>query len=162
MFFILKAQESFSGKAAIGMPIFLYILYNIFYASFSIPLGILSDKIGRKNIIVSGYLLFSITCLGFVFFKNFYALIILFILYGMVRAMTEGNQRAYITDLANEKIRASILGLFHTTIGVLTLISSLVAGFLWQNIKIEASFIYGSIFSFCSVFLFFILKKQLK
>jgi len=59
MFFILRAQEFFTGKLSTGIPIILYVLFNIFYALFAIPFGILSDKIGRKKAIILGYLLFS-------------------------------------------------------------------------------------------------------
>jgi len=79
MFFILRAREFFTGKLSVGAPILLYILFNVFYAAFAIPSGILSDKIGRKRVIVSGYLLFSLTSLGFAFFHSLTAFIILFI-----------------------------------------------------------------------------------
>ncbi len=162
MFFILKVQDFFTGKLAIGIPIFLYILFNIFYAGFAIPLGILSDKVGRKKVIVFGYFLFSLTCFGFVFAKSIWNFIPLFILYGIVYAVIEGNQRAYISDLAAENLRATALGVFHTTIGLCMFFSSLIAGFLWQKIAHNAAFFYGSIMSLSSVFLFFVFRKRFK
>ncbi len=153
MFFILKASESFSGKLSVGVPILLYILFSIFYAAFAIPAGNLSDKIGRKKVLLLGYSLFSLTSLGFAFFHSIILLIILFALYGVVFALVDGNQRAYVADLSG-KLKATALGTFHTTIGLITLPASLIAGFLWQTIMPSAAFIYASIISFISVLLF--------
>ncbi len=161
MFFILRAQEFFTGKLAIGVPILLYILFNIFYAVFAIPFGALSDKIGRKKVITFGYLLFSLTCLGFAFFNSLAAFIVLFALYGVVYAIVDGNQRAFVSDLSTEKLRATALGTFHTATGLVALPASLIAGFLWQ-ITPTITFIYGSILSMASVLLFLIFKNHLK
>jgi len=153
MFFILRAREFFTGKLALGIPILLYVLFNISYAALAIPFGTLSDKIGRKKVIVFGYLLFSLTSLGFVFFHSLIAFVVLFVLYGMVYAIVDGNQRAYVSDLSSGELRATALGTFHTTIGLVALPASLVAGFLWQ-ITPGITFIYGSIVSIISVALF--------
>ena len=161
MFFILRAQEFFTGKLAIGVPILLYILFNIFYAVFAIPFGALSVKIGRKKVITFGYLLFSLTCLGFAFFNSLAAFIVLFALYGVVYAIVDGNQRAFVSDLSTEKLRATALGTFHTATGLVALPASLIAGFLWQ-ITPTITFIYGSILSMASVLLFLIFKNHLK
>jgi MFS family permease len=162
MFFILKAQESFTGKLSIGMPLFLYIIFNIFYATFAIPFGTLSDKIGRKKIIVSGYLLFSLTSLGFALFNSLVAFIVLFAFYGLVYAIIDGNQRAFVSDLSSKGLRATALGTFHTIIGLTALPASLIAGFLWQNIAPHIVFIYGSLFSFISVILFISFKNYFR
>ena len=162
MFLILKAQELFTGKLAIAAPIFLYILYNIFYAIFAIPLGMLYDKIGRKKVLISGYLLFCITTLGFAFAKTLPQFIGLFILYGIFYATIEGNQRAYVADLAYKRLRATAIGTFHTITGVLTLCSSLIAGYLWKHINSDATFIFGSITSFIAIILFLIFYNILE
>jgi len=155
MFFILRAQEFFAGKLSIGVPILLYILFNIFYAVFAIPFGTLSDKIGRRKVIVFGYFLFSLISLGFAFSKTLSSLILLFALYGMVYAIIDGNQRALVSDLSSGDLRATALGAFHTTTGLMALPASLIAGFLWQ-INPGITFIYGSVVSIVSVVLFLI------
>ncbi len=161
MFFILRAQEFFTGKLSIGIPILLYVLFNIFYAVFAVPFGRLSDKIGRKKVIVFGYLLFSLTSLGFAFFNSLTAFIILFALYGIVYAIVDGNQRAYVSDLSSEELRATALGTFHTAIGLTALPASLIAGFLWQ-INPSMPFIYGAVISIISVVLFIVFRNYFR
>ena len=153
MFFILRAQEFFTGKLSVGAPILLYVLFNIFYAVFAIPFGTLSDKIGREKVIVFGYLLFSLTSLGFAFANSLTAFVILFALYGMVYAIVDGNQRAFVSDLSSGELRATAIGAFHTITGLATLPASLIAGFLWQ-INPRITFIYGTGVSIISVALF--------
>lgn len=157
MFFILRAQKFFTGKLSIGAPVLLYILFNIFYALFAVPFGRMSDKIGRRKVIVSGYLLFSLTSLGFAFFDSFAAFVILFALYGMTYAMIDGNQRAYVSDLSTVESRATALGTFHATIGLAALPAGLIAGFLWQ-INSGITFIYGAAVGIVSVILFVVFK----
>ncbi|MFC1894840.1 MFS transporter [Candidatus Dependentiae bacterium] len=162
MFLILKAQEIFTGKLAITAPIFLYVLYNIFYATFAIPLGILYDKIGKKKVLILGYLIFCLTSLGFSFAKTTSQFIGLFILYGIFYATTEGNQRAYVANLAQKRLSATAIGTFYTITGILTLSSSIIAGYIWKYISSDATFLFGSITSFISIILFLICYKTLE
>lgn len=161
MFFILKAQQLFNGRLSIGTPILLYILFNVFYALFAIPFGNLSDRIGRGKVLVLGYFLFSLTSLGFAFFNSLALFIILFALYGMVYAIIDGNQRAFVSDLSSVELRATALGAFHTVMGLAALPASLIAGVLWQ-INPGITFIYGSAVSITSVVLFVTFRKYFK
>ena len=70
MFFIIRAQHLFSGRLSVAVPILLYVLFNVFYLVLAVPFGVLSDRIGREKVIVLGYLLFSLTSLGFAFFDS--------------------------------------------------------------------------------------------
>jgi len=166
MFFILKAWDAFMPimpeKESIAIVILLYVLFNSFYALLAIPFGTLSDRIGRRKVLISGYFLFSVTCLGFTFFDSLAAFLVLFPLYGVVYAMVDGNQRAFVSDLSTEELRATALGTFHTMIGLVALPASLTAGFLWQAINPNATFIYGSVISIIAVILFIIFRNYFK
>ena len=143
MFFLRRAQEVFETNMFLSM----YIIFNIFYAIFSYPSGILSDKIGRWKVLSAGYLLFSLTSLGFIFANSKEILTLLFSLYGISFAMFDGNQRAFVSDLSDTKIRATALGIFHTLVGVTALPAGMVAGYLWKNISYSATFMYSAILS---------------
>jgi MFS family permease len=161
MFFILKAQEAFSDKFSVAMPILLYILFNIFYAGFAIPFGGLSDKIGKGKVIILGYLLFSLSSFGFAYFRSLPAFVILFILYGIAYAAIEGNQRAFVSDLASGQLKATALGAFHTTIGLMAFPASMIAGFLWQHFGSSITFIYGGTVGVLSIVLFLVFGSYL-
>lgn len=150
MFFILKAQEAFAKTFPLrysqAFPILLYILFNLVYALFSTPSGILSDKLGRRRILFLGYILFSLTCLGFMFAQSLPLFIAFFSLYGLAYAFIEANQRAYASNLLPEELRGVGLGVFHTLTGFVALPASLIAGLLWQ-VNPELTFMYGAIIS---------------
>ena len=159
MFFIRRAQLIFTGGSAIVMPVLLYVVFNIFYAAFAIPFGTLSDRFGRKKVLTSGYLLFSVVCLGFMLLNDFPSFILLFAFYGIVYAVVDGNQRAFVSDLSNRNLRATSLGAFHTTIGLTALPSGLIAGFLWDKLSYHAPFLYASIMSIAAAISMLVLIK---
>jgi len=164
MFFILKAQEAFQPlfpeKMANAIPILLYALFNTSYALLSIPTGVLSDRIGRERILMIGYFLFGLTCIGFVFSSSLISFIILFLLYGLFYAFVEGVQRAFASDMTSKELRGTALGAFHTSTGLAALPASAVAGFLW-DIHPEITFIYGAVAAFvASGMLMIIVKKE--
>jgi len=143
-FFLLRADN-------IGLALFLiplvYLVYNIVYAGFSIPIGKLSDRIGRKSILTIGFLLFGITSLGFGFMANTITIWPLFALYGLFMAVTDGVSRTYVSDLASSDKQGLAFGTYHTIVGITVLPANLIGGLLWQKIGVEAPFIYAAIFS---------------
>ena len=167
MFFILKAETVFLSimpaneeKKAKALAILLYVFFNIFYAVLAIPFGMLSDRIGKRKVLISGYLLFSVTCLGFAFADSLAAFLVLFPLYGMVYAIVDGNQRAFVSDLCTEDLRATALGTFHTLIGIIALPASLIAGFLWALTPTHSlAFLFGSSVSLIASILFLMLRR---
>lgn len=181
MFFILKASDVFKNleglpypqflkffitsfepeKLAIALPILLYIFFNIFDASLSAPAGRLSDKIGRKPVLVIGYSLFAISSLGFVFTNSFLPLLGLFALYGAFKAFIDANQKAFVSDLSAVEMRGTSLGAFETSTGLALIPAGLIAGYLW-NLNPAYPFWYGLVVSLVAISLFLGLIKEKK
>ncbi|HEX17266.1 MAG TPA: MFS transporter [Thermoplasmatales archaeon] len=146
MFFLKRSEEIFGPK----FYLVTYIVFNIFYAIFSYPSGVLSDRIGRWKVLSAGYLLFAITSMGFSFVNIGWVLIPLFSLYGISFALFDGNQRAFVSDLSDPKIRATALGVFHTLIGVTSLPAGIIAGYLWKRFSYSFTFLYSGLLAMVS------------
>jgi len=158
-FLLLRANNI---GLADNMTILLYVLFYVVYTICVIPFGILSDKIGRKPVLILGYLVFAITSIGLIFASNFYSLLLCFIVYGIFFAMIDGVQRAFVVDLAPKHLKATALGTFHTAIGLMALPGGLIAGLLWDKISPETTFIYGFVLAIISLLLFTFVKKPRK
>jgi MFS family permease len=159
MFFVLRAQDSLGGGLKVAAPILLYVLYNIFYAAFAVPLGAMSDRIGRERVIVIGYLLFSVTSVGFAMLHTLPAFLVLFALYGIAFAAVDGNQRAFISDMAGKGARATALGVFQTVNGSVALAAGLIAGLLWEKVNPVATFICGALFTMAGALLLLLFRR---
>ncbi|MCX6675835.1 MAG: MFS transporter [Methanothrix sp.] len=140
MFFILRAQQFFSGSLAIGAPLLLYILFNVFYAGFAVPSGIISDRVGRKNVLTAGYALFVVVCMGFSIVSSWLGLAAVFMLYGLVFAMVDGAQSAFVSDLSRSESRGSALGVYYGAVGFASIFSGVIAGMLWQSQGAQMTF----------------------
>jgi MFS family permease len=166
MFFILKSKDFFmtiySGRVANMLPILLYILSNFIYAAFSYSFGVLADRWGRRRVLAAGYLLFALLALGFAFFQGLLAYSGLFAVYGLVNAIIDANQRAYVSDLSPLHSRGSALGIFHASIGVASIIEGVVIGIIWQWISPFWAFIYAGLITALAGSLFFILGGELE
>jgi len=143
-FFILRAQNL--GITIALIPI-VYLLYNVVYASLALPIGEISDKIGKKMILIAGFLIFAITCFGFAYASSAMWAWVLFALYGVHMAFVTGTARAFAVDLGPADKKATAIGIYHTAIGLAIFPASLIVGFLWNNINAEAAFIYAGIVS---------------
>ena len=152
VFLILRAKNlGVSSNYIIGA---LYLSFNVTYALFATPAGIISDRIGRRAVIVIGYLGFAVVYLGFAFAPSYYYLWPLFVLYGTYPALTDAVQRAFAADLAPEELRATGLGVFHFFVGLAAFPASFIGGLLWQYISPEATFLYGVAGALLAVVLF--------
>lgn len=156
-FLILKIYEiGFSPQNVL----LLYLIYNVTTSLFAIPLGKLSDKIGRRRLVVPGYLLYGIVYFGFALFETQTYIIILFILYGLYQAFITGAEKAYISEYSPKEMKGTMLGLYGTAQGIGLLFASLIAGFLWTVIGPNAPFVLGGITGIVSAVLTFIVMSK--
>lgn len=159
VFLILRAQDL--GLSVI-LVVLAYVSFNFIYALFSMPAGIISDKIGPKKVLLSGFLLFAVVYLFFGLVHSSFFLWFLFPVYGIYMALTEGVGKAYISNLVTPEKTGTAFGVYQTTIGLCTFFASLIAGLLWTYIDVSAPFIFGSIMAVISALLFIVLEKKIK
>jgi MFS family permease len=157
MLFLLRA----GGITGTAIVLLLYLLYNVSYASLSIPFGSLSDRVGKHKVLTAGYSLYAITCIGFALTSDLYSLIPLFVLYGTFMAAVDSVQRAYISDLVPEELRSTALGTVHMMLDLATIPASMIAGALMVMMP-EAPFIYGALIGGISSMLIFIYGRRFK
>ena len=110
--------------------VLLYALFNISFVAISVPIGKLGDLIGRKYIVLLGYLTYLVMSLGFIFATEKWQIIVLFILYGIFYSIDAAQGRAFIVDLEKER-RATAMGAYNLVVGMIYLLASLIAGGLW-------------------------------
>jgi MFS family permease len=131
------------GVAAVWIPL-LWAALHIVKSSSSIYGGWLSDRFGRKRLIVSGWLWYAIIYAGFACFDGAAALITLFIAYGVYFGLTEGAEKALVADLAPPQVQGTAFGIYNGLLGIGALASSLVFGWLWTSICPEVAFATGA------------------
>jgi MFS family permease len=161
MFFVLRAQHLFTGKWATTAPILLYVLFNIFQSALALPLGLLSDRVGRQKVLIFGFGLFAVVSFGFVFLNTLPFYIILFALYGVVFAAVDGTERALVSDLAGPESRATALGTYSTITGLAALPASLIAGFLWDK-SAAYTFVFGGVMAITAIAVFLLFNRHFK
>jgi MFS family permease len=140
-FLILRADNL--GVSALNI-LLLLILFNFAYASISYPFGRLSDRIGRKRVIVFGWGVYALTYLGFALASAPWHMILLFALYGLYFGAAEGVTRAFVADMVPVERRGTAYGLYHGAVGFSLLLASVIAGVLWQAISPSATFFFGA------------------
>ncbi|MEW6687125.1 MAG: MFS transporter [Candidatus Edwardsbacteria bacterium] len=140
-FLILRAK-------GLGIPLtlipILWIVFQTVKMLSAVPAGILSDKIGRRKIIVSGWFIYFLVYLGFAFANCAEHIWFLFVLYGFFYGLTEGVERAFVADLVPEQIRGTAYGFYNFAIGIAALPASLIMGTLWQFLGLKVAFSFGA------------------
>ncbi len=149
-FLILRAQNV--GLSLLAIPL-VYALFNFVYASASVPLGSLSDRIGREKVIMMGWLAFTLAYAGFAFAHTTYQIWLIFAFYGLYYATTEGVAKAFVADMVAADHRGRAYGIYNTAIGLVTLPASIIAGVLWDRVSPAAPFIFGAITSLVALLL---------
>lgn len=138
VFLLLKMKESGLSDTAV---IAVYIFYNMVFAIFAWPIGILADRIGLRNIFITGILAFTVVYFGFALSENLYVFLGLFALYGIYAAATEGISKAWISNIVRKEDTATAIGMFSGFQSICALIASSLTGFLWWQFGSFTTFI---------------------
>ena len=120
------------------------MLFNTVSVILAIPMGKLSDKIGREKLIILGFLIYAVVYYFFGKYNNINMFFFLFILYGFYSALTDGNQKAMISDLVSADLKGTGFGLYHAVLGITLLPASLIAGILYDKVNANAPFYFGA------------------
>jgi MFS family permease len=139
-FLLLRAKNLGSSLPQV---ILFYLVYNIVYFLTAYPASRLSDRIGRKKLLVLGYFFYGLVYCSFAINHNLNIFWLLFGIYGLYIGCTEGVEKALIVDIAPQELRATAIGLHATVVGIGLLPASLLAGLLWNFLGAAAPFYFG-------------------
>jgi MFS family permease len=158
LFLILKTKQvTGSDQVTIGA----YILYNVVFALASYPLGAIADKIGIKKIFFGGLVLFALVYFLFGITNSVAVIFSAFFIYGIYAAATEGISKAWITNMAHTSNTATAIGFYTSCESICTLLASVIAGTIWDNLGSSTTFFTTSATAILVIFYFiFYLKRH--
>lgn len=139
-FLLLRAKSIGYDDASV---ILLYFLYSVCASALAIPFGKISDRIGRKKVLVGAYIIFAAVYFGFAFVEKKQTLILIFAVYGLFTAMSTGAERAFVAEIAPPQLKGTMLGLQSTLVGIALLPASIIFGLLWNGFGVRVPFIFG-------------------
>ncbi len=143
-FLILRTRDL---GASLETTILIYAAFNLVAALISYPAGSWSDAFGRKGVLLASFVVFFIAYLGFALTQNIIVIAALFALYGLFQGIFRAVGKAFASDFVPERLRASGVGWYSTAVGLLQLVSSLIAGALWDHVGHTAVFYWGAVFA---------------
>lgn len=162
-FLVLRAQER--GMSVLNILIMLAV-FNLVYALVSTPAGGLSDKIGRRKVIIGGWIIYALIYLGFALAKNVTHIFLLYIAYGVYYGMAYGTAKAMTGDLVAPEMRGTAFGTYNAVLGILDFPASLIAGFLWSGVGKwagfgpSAPFFFGATLATIAILMFIFWKPE--
>jgi MFS family permease len=143
-FLILRTHDI---GVSLEQTILIYAAFNLVAALISYPAGSLSDQWGRRNLLLASFVIFLIAYLGFALTQNILMIAGLFVFYGLYQGIFRAVGKAFASDFVPDALRASAVGWYSTSVGLLELVASIVAGLLWDRIGHVAVFYYGALFA---------------
>lgn len=140
-FLLLRAQKA--GVAPHQIPLTMVVM-SVVYAASAYPVGLLSDRIGRASLLIVGFLVYAAVYAGFACVDNSIHVWVLFAVYGLYLGLTQGLISAMVADRVPESLRATAFGFMNLSVGIAMLPASLLAGYLWDNVSIQAPFLVAA------------------
>ena len=162
-FLVLRAQER--GMSTLHILIMLAV-FNLVYTLVSTPAGMISDKIGRKKLIVGGWTMYALIYLGFALAQNVTHIWMLYVAYGLYYGMAYGTAKAMLSDLVPKDLRGTAFGTYNAVLGILDFPASLIAGLLWSGVGgwkgfgPSAPFFFGAILATIAIVLMLFWKPK--
>ena len=162
-FLIIRAQTT---GLNVGGVLGMMITFNLTYALVSTPAGLLSDKVGRKRVLIGGWLLYALVYLGFAGAGSGWQAWSLMAVYGVYYGLTKGVAKAFVADLVPVERRGTAFGLFNAAVGVMVFPASLIAGVLWQGVGDwtgfgqSAPFLFGAALSLLATLMLIMLPGE--
>lgn len=155
-FLVLKAQAD--GLPLSFIPL-VYVLMNSVYAAVAMPAGVLSDRIGRSNLLICGLLVLAAADLILAFAPGLTGTAAGVALWGLYLGLTQGLLSALVADTAPCDLRGTAFGIFNLVTGGALLVASLLAGWLWHAFGSQATFAAGAAFSAATILAMLIALK---
>ena len=155
-FLVLRAQERGMGVLNI---LLMLVIFNLVYTLVSTPAGSLSDKIGRRRLIIGGWIVYALIYLGFALAKTPTHIWMLYVAYGIYYGMAFGTAKAMVADLVPAEHRGTAYGTYNAILGIIDFPASLIAGLLWSGVGSwtgfgpSAPFYFGALMSILAVVL---------
>ncbi len=141
-FLILRAQER--GLSIAGI-LSMLLVFNLVYSLLATPAGSLSDRVGRRRVLIGGWLLYAAVYLGFALADAAWNIWLLYALYGAYYGLTYSTAKAFVADLVPAELRGTAYGTYNATLGLIDFPASLIAGLLWQYVGAAAPFFFGAL-----------------
>jgi MFS family permease len=154
---MVKANEV--GVKVAFIPL-VYLVTSIVSVLLAIPMGSLSDKIGKEKLLVAGFVIYSIVYFGFGITRSISTIVLLFALYGLYSAATDGIQKAFVSDIIDKNKQGTGLGIYNALLGVTLLPASLIAGLLYDKVNSRIPFYFGAAMALISAILMFLFSRR--
>ncbi|RLC85962.1 MAG: MFS transporter [Chloroflexi bacterium] len=156
-FLVLRAQER--GLSVIGV-LGMLVTFNVVYTLVSTPAGSLSDRIGRRRLIIGGWLVYAAIYFGFALAGTGWHVWVFYAIYGVYYGMAYGTAKAMVADIVPEELRGTAYGTYNAVLGILDFPASLIAGVLWRYLTPSAPFFFGGALALAAAVLMTLVMRE--